>query len=102
MDKKDDRPRRYLAERCELLGAIRLPNNAFLSNAGTDITTDLVILQKLEMPRQLGAELPLWVQTDTLMEQEHTNSRGGDPAQLRHHQPLFPGTHGDGAGQSGG
>ncbi len=76
MDKKDDRPRRYLAERCELLGAIRLPNNAFLSNAGTDITTDLVILQKLEMPRQLGAELPLWVQTDTLMEQEHTNSRG--------------------------
>ena len=76
MDKKDDRPRRYLAERCELLGAIRLPNNAFLSNAGTDITTDLVILQKLEMPRQLGAEPPLWVQTDTLMEQEHTNSRG--------------------------
>ena len=76
MDKKDDRPRRYLAERCELLGAIRLPNNAFLSNAGTDITTDLVILQKLEMPRQLGADPPLWVQTDTLMEQEHTNSRG--------------------------
>ena len=76
MDKKDDRPRRYLAERCELLGAIRLPNNAFLSNAGTDITTDLVILQKLEMPRQLGAEPPLWVQTDTLLEQEHTNSRG--------------------------
>ena len=76
MDKKDDRPRRYLAERCELLGAIRLPNNAFLANAGTDITTDLVILQKLEMPRQLGPEPPLWVQTDTLMEQEHTNSRG--------------------------
>ena len=76
MDKKDDRHRRYLAERCELLGAIRLPNNAFLANAGTDITTDLVILQKLEMPRQLGAEPPLWVQTDTLMEQEHTNSRG--------------------------
>ena len=76
MDKKDDRHRRYLAERCELLGAIRLPNNAFLANAGTDITTDLVILQKLEMPRQLGADPPLWVQTDTLMEQEHTNSRG--------------------------
>ena len=75
MDKKDDYPRRYIAERCELLGAIRLPNNAFLANAGTDITTDLVILQKLETPRQLGAELPLWVQTDTLLEQDHTNSR---------------------------
>ena len=76
MDKKDKHVREYLAERCDLLGAIRLPNNAFLANAGTDTTTDILFLQKLDAPRQLGAEPPLWVQTDTLLEQDHTNDKG--------------------------
>ena len=61
---------------CDLLGAVRLPNNAFLANAGTDTTTDILFLQKLDTPRQLGVDLPLWVQTDTLLEQDHTNDKG--------------------------
>ena len=76
MDKKDRHVREYLAERCDLLGAVRLPNNAFLANAGTDTTTDILFLQKLDTPRQLGVDLPLWVQTDTLLEQDHTNDKG--------------------------
>ena len=76
MDKKDKRAREYIAQRCDLLGAVRLPNNAFLANAGTDMTTDILFLQKLDAPRQLGAELPAWVQTETLLEQDHTNDKG--------------------------
>ena len=76
MDKKDRRAREYLAERCDLLGAVRLPNNAFAANAGTDMTTDILFLQKLDAPRQLGAEPPLWVQTDTLLEQDHVSDKG--------------------------
>ena len=48
MDKKDSSVRRYLAQRAELIGAIRLPNNAFLANAGTQVTTDILFLQKRE------------------------------------------------------
>ena len=76
MDKKDRRAREYLAERCDLLGAIRLPNNAFAANAGTDMTTDILFLQKLDAPRQLGVQPPSWVQTETLLEQDHTNDKG--------------------------
>ncbi len=46
MDKQDDTIRSYLAERADLLGAIRLPNTAFKANAGTDVTTDILFLQK--------------------------------------------------------
>jgi len=46
MDKQDPAVRRYLAERADLLGAIRLPNTAFKANAGTEVTTDIVFLQK--------------------------------------------------------
>ena len=76
MDKKDRHVRELMAERCDLLGAIRLPNNAFRTNAGTETTTDLIILQKLDAPRSLGAEPPEWVLTDTLLEQDHTNDKG--------------------------
>lgn len=58
MDAKDEGARRYLAERGELLGAIRLPNNAFRANAGTDVVTDIIFLQRREMPL---TELPEWV-----------------------------------------
>lgn len=47
MDKAGDRARRYIGERTRLLGAIRLPNNAFAANANTEVTTDIVFLQKL-------------------------------------------------------
>ena len=59
LDKKDSTVRRYIAQRCELLGAIRLPNNAFRANAGTDVTADIVFLQKRE---GRAASEPDWVQ----------------------------------------
>src|SRR5436190_7962501 len=46
MDKQDSTMRRYLAERADLVGAIRLPNTAFRANAGTEVTTDILFLQK--------------------------------------------------------
>ena len=58
LDAKDESVRRYLAERSELLGAIRLPNNAFRANAGTDVVSDIIFLQRREAP---VTELPEWV-----------------------------------------
>ena len=58
MDSRDESVRRYLAERGELLGAIRLPNNAFRANAGTDVVTDIIFLQRREKP---VTEFPEWV-----------------------------------------
>lgn len=48
MDKKDDNVRKYLAERAELVGALRLPNNTFTKNAGTSVTSDIIFLKKRE------------------------------------------------------
>lgn len=48
LDKQNPSVRKYIAERAELIGAIRLPNNAFLANAGTQVTTDILFLQKRE------------------------------------------------------
>ncbi len=59
MDSKDSRARRYIAERAELLGAIRLPNNAFKANAGTDVVSDILFLQKREQP---SIAEPEWTQ----------------------------------------
>ena len=55
MDKRGESVRRYIAARADLLGAVRLPNNAFRRNAGTDVVADILIFQKrdravLEMP----------------------------------------------------
>ena len=50
MDKKNPEVRRYLAQRAELLGSIRLPNNAFSKNAGTEVTSDIIFLQKRDRP----------------------------------------------------
>ena len=50
LDAKDSTVRRYLAERADLLGAIRLPNNAFKANAGTEVVSDIVFLQKRDRP----------------------------------------------------
>ena len=58
MDKQNPAVRRYIAERAELLGAIRLPNTAFKANAGTEVTSDILFLQKRERP--LTVE-PAWV-----------------------------------------
>ena len=50
MDAKDPTVRRYLSQRAELLGTIRLPNNAFQANAGTDVVSDILFLQRREQP----------------------------------------------------
>ena len=60
MDAKDSTVRRYLAQRAELLGAIRLPNNAFKANAGTEVVSDIVFLQKRDRPLDITPE---WTQT---------------------------------------
>ena len=60
MDAKDSTVRRYLAQRAELLGAIRLPNNAFRANAGTDVVSDILFLQKRDRPLDIT---PDWTQT---------------------------------------
>ena len=60
MDSKDSTVRRYLAQRAELLGAIRLPNNAFRANAGTDVVSDILFLQKRDRPLDIAPE---WTQT---------------------------------------
>ena len=59
LDKPNASVREYLAERADLLGAVRLPNNAFLRNAGTEVTSDILFLQKRENPPQ---HLPDWVE----------------------------------------
>ena len=60
MDAKDSTVRRYLAQRAELLGAIRLPNNAFRANAGTDVVSDIIFFQRRERPLDI---VPEWTQT---------------------------------------
>ena len=59
MDSKDSTARKHMAERADLLGAIRLPNNAFKSNAGTDVVSDIIFLQKRDRPADIE---PAWVQ----------------------------------------
>ena len=76
MDKKDSRARHYMAQRCDFLGAVRLPNTTFRANAGTDIAVDIVFLQKKKVPRMIGEPLPEWVETDTLKEQDYIGSDG--------------------------
>lgn len=56
MDAAGDKARRYIADRTRLLGAIRLPNNAFLANAGTEVTTDIIFLRKLAEGEAPGGE----------------------------------------------
>ena len=59
MDSKDSSARKYMAERANLLGAIRLPNDAFKANAGTEVVSDIIFLQKRDRPADIE---PAWVQ----------------------------------------
>ena len=64
MDKQSNEVRKYIAERADLLGAIRLPNNAFKKNAGTEVVSDIIFLQKRDRPQVID---PDWIhlgQTD--------------------------------------
>ena len=85
MDAKDSAVRQYLAQRADLLGAIRLPNNAFKANAGTEVVSDILFLQKRSTPQVTE---PDWVQTQETPEgftinryfQEHPEMVLGQPA----------------------
>ena len=59
LDSKDSTARKHIAERADLLGAIRLPNNAFKANAGTEVVSDIIFLQKRDRPADIE---PAWVQ----------------------------------------
>ncbi|MCR4692297.1 MAG: DEAD/DEAH box helicase family protein [Firmicutes bacterium] len=63
MDKQNSKVRRYIAQRADLIGAIRLPNNAFLKNAGTEVTSDILFLQKRDRMTDI---MPDWVHLGTL------------------------------------
>ncbi|MFR2938335.1 MAG: hypothetical protein ACLTLP_14305 [Faecalibacillus intestinalis] len=62
MDKQNNDVRKYIAQRAELLGAVRLPDNTFMNNAGTRITSDILISQKRERPLLYEPE---WIYLDT-------------------------------------
>ena len=62
MDKQSPEVRKYIAQRAEFLGAIRLPNNAFRANAGTDVVSDIIFLQKRDRPIEIEPE---WVHLGT-------------------------------------
>ena len=63
MDKRNSKVRQYIAQRADLVGAIRLPNNAFLKNAGTEVTADILFLQKRDRMTDI---MPDWVNLATL------------------------------------
>ena len=73
MDKQSSQVREYLAERADLLGAIRLPDNAF-KNAGTSVTTDIIFLKKRESKRNLEIDRPDWCDLDETKEGFKINS----------------------------
>jgi adenine-specific DNA methylase len=63
MDKENSNVSRYIAQRADLLGAIRLPNDTFKGNAGTDVTSDILILQKRD---RIVNEEPDWLMLDNI------------------------------------
>ena len=71
MDSKNSDARRYMAQRAELLGAIRLPNDAFKKNAGTEVVSDILFLQKRDHPIDI---VPEWVNLDRTEEGHTINS----------------------------
>ncbi|MDD2979274.1 MAG: DEAD/DEAH box helicase family protein [Hespellia sp.] len=72
-DKRDSRTRRYIAQRCDLLGAIRLPRGTF---EDANLTTDILFFQKRERQRDLINEEPDWVQTTVVHESDFTKADG--------------------------
>ncbi|MGN1105612.1 MAG: DEAD/DEAH box helicase family protein, partial [Huintestinicola sp.] len=64
LDKENPEVRKYLAQRAELLGAIRLPNNAFKANAGTETTADIIFLQKRERPIEIDPDEVEWLKKE--------------------------------------
>ena len=72
-DKRDSKARRYIAGRCDLLGAVRLPSGAF---EDADLPTDILFFQKREQQRDLTIDIPDWVQTTIIHESDHVKENG--------------------------
>ena len=89
MDAKDSTVRRYLAQRAELLGAIRLPNNAFKANAGTEVVSDILFLQKRDRPLDIT---PDWTQTGRTEEDFTVNQYFLDHPEMVLGQPTAEST----------
>jgi N12 class adenine-specific DNA methylase len=79
LDKRNPAVRRYLAERAELIGAIRLPNNAFKDNAGTEVTADIIFLQKRDCP---AVAEPAWVHLGQMPDGIAVNSYFADNPEM--------------------
>ena len=62
MDKENNSVRKYLCQRAELIGAIRLPDNTFKSNAGTEVTSDIIFLKKRDKITDIQED---WINLDT-------------------------------------
>lgn len=88
MDKRETKIRRHIAESCDLVGAVRLPNNAFRA-AGVEMTTDILFLQKREVPRTLSVNAPDWINASVLQESEHVNSDGEKRRNIVTVNPYF-------------
>lgn len=86
MDSKSTAVRRYLAQRAALVGAIRLPNNAFKANAGTEVTSDIIILQRRSEPLRITEEhqWPEWVNTEEILNQK------GESLSINRYFPAHP------------
>ena len=89
MDKRDNRVRKYIAQRCEFLGAIRLPNDTFRKSAGTDISTDILFLQKRERAVDIELNPPEWIDAVTVHESEYTDNDGNKRRQLLTTNPYY-------------
>lgn len=74
MDKENPEMRTYIAQRAELLGAIRLPNDAFKKNAGTEVTSDILFFQKRERPIEIKPDEVEWIAKGTTDEGFSVNS----------------------------
>ena len=79
LDSKDSSARKHMAERADLLGAIRLPNNAFKANAGTDVVSDIIFLQKRDRPADIE---PAWVQLGKMADGIAINSYFADHPEM--------------------
>jgi len=78
LDKVNDRARLMMAEKAEMLGAIRLPNNAFKANAGTEVVSDIIFLQKREEPLNREKDLmPDWINSQVTREAGRNSNTGG-------------------------
>jgi N12 class adenine-specific DNA methylase len=83
MDKAGDKQRRYFANQTRLLGAIRLPNDAFKQNAGTEVTTDIIFLQKVAPGQKASG--PSWSKVDTI-----PDPAGGEPIPINEYFAAHP------------